>query len=536
MTVKVKELNRIEKLYDLNKLLTKSIDIGFILQTLVASAQELIGKSDTIILSLYNEKKNVLQIVEGIGIDMRYMKHMEIAPGESLTGKTFSTRSTMSFSRKEDINKLLNTLSEKNYGYYIKGVYGRHLRRSFCVPLLYKENCLGVLIVNNYENDNNFTEEEMMIIKAIANQSAVAIANAELVEHLREKNTMLSMSTDIHERFTKLVLEGGDKNRILLMLGRYLKCKVVSKDTAIPEKEFSSFPIIGNNEALGYIHYQKKEHEIPILGHIALGHAATALALNFLKENYLYEKELHLRELYFKEITESISSAKLEKVAKRLYWKSEWKYNCIVIEGGTRSLWDSEKIMEKRKFVESIEHICKSAGSESFVFIKGLQLILILPNYNINKCQNILNLIKEKWIDKTLLFGVGRETKINDIEQSFNEAKEAVQSSRIKGEQIIFYSELGAERLWKKVDAFTLSTFVEDQLGDLFTMEKEYQDTLFKLIELNKNRKETAKSLHIHTNTLYHRLRRIENVLNISLDNINDWLNVNLAYQIHCLH
>src|SRR5690625_4177783 len=143
--------NRIEKIVDLNKLLTKSIDINFTLKALVESAQELIGKSDAVIISLYNEKRNTLQVVEGVGVDMNYMRHLRLKPGESLTGETFINRRTMAFSKEEDIKEVMNTMSSENYKYYLKAVNGKQLKRSFCVPLMYKNKCLGVLIVNNYE-------------------------------------------------------------------------------------------------------------------------------------------------------------------------------------------------------------------------------------------------------------------------------------------------------------------------------------------------------------------------------------------------
>lgn len=64
-------------------------------------------------------------------------------------------------------------------------------------------------------------------------------------------------------------------------------------------------------------------------------------------------------------------------------------------------------------------------------------------------------------------------------------------------------------------------------------MNKDYFVTLAKYIETNKNHKITANQLHIHPNTLYHRLKKIERTLNIQFDRENDWLNLLVAYKIH---
>ncbi|MGZ9869038.1 helix-turn-helix domain-containing protein [Priestia endophytica] len=45
----------------------------------------------------------------------------------------------------------------------------------------------------------------------------------------------------------------------------------------------------------------------------------------------------------------------------------------------------------------------------------------------------------------------------------------------------------------------------------------------------NKSASNTAKQLHIHINTLYQRLKKIEKQLNLSFDNPEDALKIQLA-------
>lgn len=530
-----KESNKLMKLIEINNLLTKSLDLSSILKTLVDSAFELVEAADTIILALYNEEKKVLEIVEGIGIDKEQMKNVKLLPGESLTGKTFEAKKSMLFSNKDEIERAMSTMSINNAHHYLKGVYEKQLKSSFCVPLLYREKCLGVLIVDSFKDQNYFTEEDMMIIEVIAHQSAITITNSKQVDHLKEKNKLLLMSTDIHHKFTNLVLEGRGEKCILEFLGRYLKCRIEFKHTETTQDGYSSFPIIKENETLGFIHYEKHFESLTPMETAALEHAATALALNMLKENALYEKELLLREEFFQEIVEGIPELELMKLANQVNWKTDWQFICMILEGKKKPLWDPKKIISKRNFIKSIENMCQSVCENSFIFTKGIQLIIIFPSLPEKTIQKIVSMVNKQLNNKeNILYGIGRETKLNNIGESFKEAKDAIRNSRLKGDQVTFYSKLGAERLWQNVDPFTLENFIKDHFGQLLTMAEDYIHTLFTLIELNKNHKKTAKTLHIHPNTLYYRLKKIEEILNVSFDDSHDWLNLTLAYQIYC--
>ncbi|WP_084078034.1 helix-turn-helix domain-containing protein [Ureibacillus massiliensis] len=48
-----------------------------------------------------------------------------------------------------------------------------------------------------------------------------------------------------------------------------------------------------------------------------------------------------------------------------------------------------------------------------------------------------------------------------------------------------------------------------------------------------KNHKETAKELHIHGNTLYYRLKKIEEILKIDLNNEKEWVDIVIATQLY---
>jgi putative nucleotidyltransferase with HDIG domain len=65
------------------------------------------------------------------------------------------------------------------------------LRSILCVPLKLKEELIGVLYVDNRAHAGIFKEHDLELISAFADQAAVAIANARLLENLKETNFKL---------------------------------------------------------------------------------------------------------------------------------------------------------------------------------------------------------------------------------------------------------------------------------------------------------------------------------------------------------
>lgn len=66
-------------------------------------------------------------------------------------------------------------------------------------------------------------------------------------------------------------------------------------------------------------------------------------------------------------------------------------------------------------------------------------------------------------------------------------------------------------------------------LSDGERTNNELEKTILTYVKTNRSVKETAKKLHIHPNTLYQRLNKIENLLQLDLDQWEDMLKIQLA-------
>jgi putative nucleotidyltransferase with HDIG domain len=70
-------------------------------------------------------------------------------------------------------------------------VMGYKLRSILCVPLKIKEKLIGVIYVDNKARIGTFRQDDLGLISAFADQAAVAIDNAQLIESLEASNEEL---------------------------------------------------------------------------------------------------------------------------------------------------------------------------------------------------------------------------------------------------------------------------------------------------------------------------------------------------------
>ncbi|PLR78324.1 hypothetical protein CU633_05805 [Bacillus sp. V3-13] len=521
--------DKFTRLLELNRVLTQSFDFKFVIDTLVHAAYELIEKADTVILYHCREEAK-LYFASGVGVNEQWMNRVVFSPEESLTGYTYTTKKPQLRTGNE-VLEFMKTMSQENVYYFLKGVNHRIIKSTICVPLLYRDQCIGVLVVDNFETDSDFLSEDIYVIESIADQAAIAIMNSKLYKELEEKNHQLENSLLIHQKFTQLVLEGKGVEPILTLLSQFLQCPASYSESA--QDPSQSFSITRGRDTFGFIVLKKSLNTLTNIEKSALEHAATAIALELVKQNDLYDKELSIREEFFQQLVDEQSVTLLTSMVHQLSWNPEGKIQCILIDGYEALLWDTKAVLEKAKVIRSIEQIARLNCEKPLVFTKAYQVIIVIPFIKKMIGETIAHAIMNRWPGKCVI-GIGREVSIKAIGESLHEAKEAVHYGRKrKTPHVTTYSNLGFERLSTKIEATAIDRFIEDRLGMLMEMNQEYFHTLATYIDLNGSNKDTVEKLHIHSNTLYYRLKKIEETLNVSFQNKEDWLNIMLAYKLY---
>lgn len=528
------DLHKTKKLLEINKILTQSLQLDEILHNVIVSARELVEVSDVFLIYLYDEASNTLQFAEGKGVDKEKLSKIAFDPGESISGKVFSDKKSKLFTSEKEIDAYMKNMSEANYAAYYDGVKRRKVKSAFCVPILIKNRCLGVVVVDNFNKNGVFTEEDLEVIEAIADQSAIAIDNSNVYQNLKEKNNLLKQSISIHNQFYRLIIDGRGIEHFISLLERIISSPITFSTEKYPEGEDNIFPIARGSDVLGHLKLTKSFDRFSEMEQIAIEQASLSIALELIKNNALFEKEIHFREEVFNQLMEGISGRDLQHALHYVKWNEKTDVQCIILEGKENPLWEVERLIDKERFIQSLERITKTMGINSLIFTRAFQLIIIIPKLrtsNVNELINEIQLFFGK--NHNILFGIGRETKIQDLSISYNEAVRSIGYAKMHDIQIVEYAMLGIERLLYEVDEEVLDMFMKDKLHSLDLLDESYIKTIQLFIKLNKNSKKTAEKLHIHANTLYYRLRKIESVLEINFDNEKDWIDLVIAFRLY---
>lgn len=112
--------------------------------------------------------------------------------------------------------------------------------------------------------------------------------------------------------------------------------------------------------------------------------------------------------------------------------------------------------------------------------------------------------------------GVGNTYALEELAQSYEQALLAL-SSNSKGQKIIYQEDLKLELLLANVSQPTIDEFLARTIGPLVE-DTELLENLATWLQSNEPLNDIAETLHIHKNTLKYRLKKIEKLLGVSLN------------------
>ncbi|WP_280769698.1 PucR family transcriptional regulator [Salipaludibacillus daqingensis] len=180
---------------------------------------------------------------------------------------------------------------------------------------------------------------------------------------------------------------------------------------------------------------------------------------------------------------------------------------------------------------------------------KREEIILLLPlkdrgtkkeKYeSVKQTISLLKKVSEPLLEgRKLSVGAGRMyTEPTEWFRSYQEAKiargleEGIQES-----DVIFFKDIGLMKLIYHHDPQELHEFYQDTFDELLSYEKQSDfsliDTLEGYILNNCDLKQTAEAMFLHRNTVRYRLAKVEELLQIDLDDMSTKINIAVAFKI----
>ncbi|MEN2984675.1 MAG: HD domain-containing phosphohydrolase [Dictyoglomaceae bacterium] len=170
---RIKELNILQEIgFQINSTF-KLKDLLNLIMTLSKETLEAEASS----LMLLDEKTNDLTFEIALGEKGDVIKKFRIPLGEGIAGWVAKTGEPLIANNVEEDPRFAKKYDSAT-SFKTKSI--------LCVPLKTKEKIVGVIEVLNKKGNENFDENDLNLLQAIANQAAIAIENARLYQNLKE--------------------------------------------------------------------------------------------------------------------------------------------------------------------------------------------------------------------------------------------------------------------------------------------------------------------------------------------------------------
>lgn len=221
----------------------------------------------------------------------------------------------------------------------------------------------------------------------------------------------------------------------------------------------------------------------------------------------------------------NLSEEEIEKLSNYLNFPLHTEYLLMVIKTSVPSEDVSKLINLRARILASIKcNIC---------MLYEQRIVILLESVHKN---DSLSKFKKLLTDFNMLAGISNIfTNIKDIKKGYNEAEKAVELGiKFKLSGTVFrYMDF---QLYHLIDLCAkhedIRNFCDRSLFKLTELHPELSMTLYQYLKNGKSQSKTAKDLHIQRSSLLYRLKKIEEILGLNLDDYSSLLQIQLSYEI----
>lgn len=533
--------------------LNSDLKIKPLLQKIMEYSLEAIPSIDRGFVMLFDEKENRLFTVAKKGTTDSIFNYSP-SSGEGIAGYTFQTGESGIY----DINaaqKIMWNISHQNalaLEHALSDNASKNLI-TMAVPIFSDTRKFGIMIVHQYSNKMPFQFRDLQLLKSFASQAAVALKNAEAYEQIEQLNRDYEHNNTIHQLFLDLTLHNANESLILeqtiALLQRDIHyVNLLNRDTfpsdytvnqlksitepsihLLPQKTYV-YPVKNEHQIFGFLLFET-EHPIEADDKRILENASISLALMAIQFQVKSQTSFKERFELFQHILAG-QAPLLDPRYEDLHLTIYVPTFCIVIKISNFTNWH---------VVQFIEHLTHYYPSHPFIFTQADQVVWVIQANEAfrEKLLQQLPTHLEGWVQfhqQPIMIGVGTiQENLLKISTSFNESEHAIRHHQKTGIgiSIVRYEEIGINRLFGNHASEDIQNFITQVLEPLIKKKDSVLlDTLICYVEHNRSILKTSEALHIHQNTLYHRLQRIEQLTKRSLNEPDQLLELTLALHL----
>lgn len=167
--------------------LAATLDIDALFENLIQETREVLPSAEGIAFFLYEDAQALLVVRSTFGFDTEQCGRLGFRIGEGIPGKVFQANSPLRLGQAGDILAAESNMSAENMACFRHASSGRTVQSVLGAPLVSKGTRLGALVLYNFSHQGAFTQNEVAILQAFADQATAAIENARLFASLQEK-------------------------------------------------------------------------------------------------------------------------------------------------------------------------------------------------------------------------------------------------------------------------------------------------------------------------------------------------------------
>lgn len=557
-------LRELEFLQRLSQSAASTMDSSELVELIIRETTSAI-ETDVCSLYLLDPAARDLSLIATNGLNERMIGRVVMKVGEGVTGWVAETRQP---------TRVLDVALEPHWQ-WIPGLDEERFTSMLSVPIESGPRLVGVLNVQSVAR-REFTQDDIDFLRAIAGQVAGSLERSELHRRLEAQLTEIKRSHDIHERFTRLSLEGAGIPSILEAVGVLaggravlyspdgfrirgtgeaaermparlqlppavlsLGAREVRVSAGRPVRTFDLVPVRGGADLLGVLAVAVSDQPVDEDSRRrSLEHGSTVLAVELSKERAAAEVERRLRGDLVEEVLggglDTEEAERLARQAERLGHRLPHRAWVIVLEpDDARSEAEMATRGRQDRLDAVLSDLVRRRVPGALTVVRSASAVVIVPEESVAElaaaerlAAMLLSATGPVLRPATASVGIGNLAKsVVELARSHVEARQALRLSRRAGAstRVTSYRSLGAFRLLLEVQsAEALRAFVGEVLGPLLkyaeSRETPLLETLEALVAARWVRRAAARSLGIHINSMTYRIERIETLTALSLD------------------
>jgi sugar diacid utilization regulator/putative methionine-R-sulfoxide reductase with GAF domain len=552
-----------------------------LLELIIGEATSAMG-TDVCSLYLLTSPGRELLLTATNGLNDKMVGKVVMRVGEGITGWVAESR----------LPAVVPDVSEEPHWKWVPGLDEDRFHSMLSVPIEAGPRLVGVLNVQTVKR-RAFDSGDIDFLRAIAAQVAGILERSELQRRMEVQLGEIQLSHDIHERFTKLSLEGAGISSILEVVGALAggRAALYSPDgyrvrgvgeasdgmpprihaptplaqagarevritAGRPARPLDVVPVRAGADLLGLLAVAVDAQTVDSHGRRrALEHGSTVLALELSKERAAAEVERRLRGDLVEEVLaggmEGDEAERVARQAERLGHRLPHRAWVVVLEPDDD---ETEAALAARgqqdRLDAALTGLIRSRLPGALTLVRSASAVFLIPDEiaaDLAAVEKLAALVlagaAPVMKPGTASVGIGNlATSVGELARSHIEARQALRLTRRVGGRgrVASYRSLGAFRLLLEVQSpDALRRFVDELLGTLLQYAQSRDTPLLETLEALSAtrwvRRAAARQLGIHINSMSYRVERIQALTGLQLDDPETRVAISIALRARAM-